>query len=305
MPLGRARSPFPAHPPAARRAPARRRALLPAVLTALAVALPSLPAVAQTLERIAESGTLRLGYRTDAPPFSHALPSGEPAGFAVDLCREAIEPIREAAGLEEMAVEYVALGAETRFEAVRDGTVDLHCGPSTHTFSRREIVDFSLPWFVSGASVLFRQAGPDSFEALAGERVGVRSGTTTEEALGNTLEALDITAAVVAVESHEEGLERLASGDIAAYFADRAILLDLASREGAPTGLRLSERHFTVETYGLALARGDADFRLVVDRALARTIDSPRIGELFEAHFGGARPSELLRALYALDRVPE
>ena len=42
-------------------------------------------AQAQTLERIRDSGTFRIGYREDARPFSFTSTIGEPAGFSVEL----------------------------------------------------------------------------------------------------------------------------------------------------------------------------------------------------------------------------
>ena len=122
--------------------------------------------------------------------------------------------------------------------------------------------------------MLFRSDGPDSFEALAGKEVGVAGGTTTEAALRQTLSNLAVEATVVEVESHADGLAKLEAGEVEAYFADRALLAHLLTQSAAPEKLKLSSRYFSYEPYALAFARGDDDFRLLVDRALSEVYRS-------------------------------
>ncbi len=273
------------------------------ILLSLALATA---AAADTLSRVKESGTLRLGVRTDAAPFSYTNALGEPAGYSVLLCREVALAVKDALGLAKLPLTYVPVSAENRFAAVAEGRVDLHCGASTITLSRRKLVDFSLPTFIDGASVAFRADGPGSFDELAGHKVGVRAGTTTEEALRNTLSETGIGAEVVPVTDHADGLAKLESNTISAYFADRSILVSLVGNSSSRDQLRLSQKFFSYEPHGLAMARNDADFRLVVDRTLARLYRSGLIEELFRASFGEqASPSELLLALYLLNSLGE
>ena len=283
---------------------------MPQILLRFATALIALTlaatAGADTLSRIRDSGTIRVGVRTDAAPFSFTNELGESAGYSVLLCREVAVTVRKALGLEQLPITYVKVSAEDRFKAVAEGRVDLHCGAATMTLPRRQVVDFSLPTFVDGASVLFRADGPASFNELAGKKVGVRAGTTTEEALRNTLEGTGIDAEVTPVKDHADGLAKLESGDISAYFADRSILGSLASKSAGREQLRLSKRFFTYEAHGLAMMRNDADFRLLVDTTLARMYRSGRIEEIFRASFGEkATPGDLLLAMYVISSLSE
>jgi polar amino acid transport system substrate-binding protein/glutamate/aspartate transport system substrate-binding protein len=261
---------------------------------------------AQTLDRIRDTGTFKIGYREDAAPFSFRNTLGEPAGFSVELCRLVAAEARAALGLDEIAIEYVAVGTEDRFQAVQDGRIDILCGATTVTLSRRELVDFSLVTFVDGAAVLLRADGPEDLLGLAGQRIGVREATTTEQALRETLAEVGLDAEVVTVASHEDGLARLEAGDIAAYFGDQAILMFLATGSEAPENLKLSEEQLTFEPYALALARGDSDFRLLVDRTLARIYRSGTIDQLFTNAFGrNADQSPVLRAVYLINALAE
>jgi len=276
------------------------------VLLALAAALLlAHNTAAATLDRIKADGVFRLGYRTDAQPYSYSTDAGLPAGYVVDLCREVAKAAGRQVGRADLRVEYVAVTAENRFDALRDGRVDILCDPTSMTLSRREQVDFSLMTFVDGASVLFQADGPRSFEDLAGKKVGVRSGTTTEQALRATLARLNVTADVVAVTDHRDGLKRVMSGELAAYFADRAILAFLLLQSDAPQKLRLADEYFTHETYALALPRDDGAFRLLVDRTLAELYRTGAVVKIFANSFGATPPSDIVKALYLLNSLPD
>lgn len=282
------------------------RALLAACL---ALALFAGPAAAEgTLDKLRTSGSLKLGYRIDAPPFSYRNNVGEAAGYSVALCRAVASALKDTLPLASLTIEYVAVTAENRFASVQDGSVDLLCGATTATLSRRKLVDFSIPTFIDGAGVLLLQNGPRSFTELEGRKVGVRSGTTTETALRNTVRELGITIETVPVDDHREGLARLLDGEIAGYFADRAILFynTLALPEADAQRLFLSDRQFTYEPYALAMRRGDTEFRLAVDTALSRMYRTGVIADIFSAAFGSrARPSKDLQALYRIAPLPE
>jgi len=276
-----------------------------ASMIGLAALLLAAGAQAQTLERVRESGAFRIGYRTDAAPFAYKDALGEAAGYSVDLCRAVAVNVKQALGLAEIKLDYVPVTTEDRFQAVQDGRIDILCGATTQTLSRRELVDFSLFTFIDGAGVMLRNDGPEDLQGLVGKKIGVHGATTTEQALRNTLAKLSLDAEVVSVASHQDGLAKLRAGEIQAYFADRAILLYLLLQSGAED-LRVADRQFTFEPYALALTRGDDDFRLLVDTTLSALYRSGQIDAIFGAAFGPkANQSDILRALYVINGLPK
>ena len=50
-------------------------------------------ALAQTLERIAATKTIRIGYLPDQAPFAMPGPDGKPTGYAIDLCNQVVAKI--------------------------------------------------------------------------------------------------------------------------------------------------------------------------------------------------------------------
>ena len=252
-------------------------------------------ATAGTLDRVKSDGVFKIGYRTDAQPYSYSTDAGLPAGYIVDICRAVAAAVKKQVERPDLRIEYVAVTAENRFDAVHDGRVDILCDPTTMT----------LMTFVDGASVLFKADGPQSFEALAGKKVGVREGTTTEKALHETLERLDVAAQIVAVKDHGDGLKRLVNGELSAYFADRAILAFLLLKSDERDQLRLADDYFSHETYALALPRDDGAFRLLVDRTLAGLYRSGAIVPIYTKSFGRVPPSDIIKAMFVLNSLPD
>jgi polar amino acid transport system substrate-binding protein/glutamate/aspartate transport system substrate-binding protein len=263
-------------------------------------------AAAGTLDRIGQEKTIRIAYREDAAPFSYKDKLGEPAGFVVDLCRAVAKKLAEQLSLPSLNAAYVSVTAENRFEAITQQKADLLCEPTSATLARREQVDFSIPTFLDGASLMVRTGGPKNLRDLAGKKIGVLAGTTTEEALRNTLKEAGIAGDIVAAKTHGEGLAMLDDGKISAYFGDRSILLFLIKDSKTPEKLRLADDYLSVEPYALALPRGDSDFRLAVDRALSHIYRSGEIAAIFQRSFGGkAEPSQILRTLYLISGLPD
>ena len=166
--------------------------LTPASIAALLVTIGA--ASAGTLDRIGQEKSIRIAYRGDAPPFSYKDKIGEPSGFMVDLCRAVAKQLADQRSLPSLNVLYVPVTAADRFEAITQQKADLLCEPTSVTLSRREQVDFSIPTFLDGASLMVRADGPKNLRDLAGKKVGVLAGTTTEEALRNTLKEAGIAA---------------------------------------------------------------------------------------------------------------
>jgi len=263
-------------------------------------------ASAGTLDRIGQEKSIRIAYREDAPPFSYKDKIGEPSGFMVDLCRAVAKHLADQRSLASLNVVYVPVTGADRFEAITQQKADLLCEPTSATLSRREQVDFSVPTFLDGASLMVRTDGPKNLRDLAGGKIGVLAGTTTEESLRNSLKDAGIAGDIVAAKTHGEGLAMLDEGKISAYFADRSILLFLIKESKAPEKLRLADDYLSVEPYALALPRGDSDFRLAVDRALSHIYRSGEIGTIFQRTFGGkAEPSQILRTLYVISSLPD
>lgn len=275
-----------------------------AFVTALAIAAPA--AADDTLARIKQSGTIKLGYRENSPPFSAHGNDGQPHGYSVDLCRIVADDIRKQLALSKLDVRWVMVGAQNRFDALRKGEIDLECGNSTQTLGRRADLDFSLMTYVDGAGMLFRAGEkPASLDDIKGQRVAVVKGTTTERVLDELVAAAKIGVRLIKVDDHDDAIKALVDKTATAYAADRTVLVTTAIVRGEGRQFELGDVQFSYEPYGLALRR-DADFRLAVDRSLARLYRSGDVNPIFKRWFEGfGDPGDVLRAMFLLNGLPE
>ncbi|MFO1160483.1 MAG: amino acid ABC transporter substrate-binding protein [Reyranellaceae bacterium] len=267
-------------------------------------------ALAGTIEDLRASKTLRLAYDPDGPPFSYIVPgsppNAEPQGYSLELCRAIADKLKEQLKIPDLKVAYVPVNSSNRFEAITGNKADLLCEGATVTLSRRKIVDFSLPIFIDGASFVIRPDGPRDVKFLAGKKVGVLPGTTTEQELRRALTGTHINAEIVLVKANREGLEAVEKGEVAAYFADRATLQFLMKKEKAAANLLMAETYLSIEPIALALRHGDSDFRLAVDTALSHIYRWGEITGIFKFAFGPlTSPSPILANLYQTSGLPD
>lgn len=256
-------------------------------------------ATAQTLEKIKQSGEMVIGFRTDAAPLSFLGDAG-PNGYAPALCVALAPHIAQSAGLEDMDVVFEPVTTDDRFDKVANGDVDLLCGAASITLERRELVSFSVPVYVDGTTVALKKGGPTTFEQLAGQKIGVRSGTTTLDALENSLSAAGLEAEIIQFDDHPSGMAALEGDAVTAYFADQSILMNMVMASDKRGDYKVLERILTVEKQGLALRRGDEDFRLAVDHGLSALFQKGTVREIFDESIPDAQTGLALEAMFLL-----
>lgn len=305
----------------ARRAHAKRLTLL-GCLAGIGMATIAAPGVTQAgavLDQIVADKVIRLGIRTDAPPFA-VLKGDRLSGFSVDLCAMVANTIVDTSGLEGLTGKVVQVTASDRFEKLQSGEIDVLCGATSATLSRREIVSFSIPTFLTGVGAAVRadasdllkevliQQGPAAHSkaaieaALKGMTVGVHKSTTAEDWLTSGPISTIGGMRVERVDDHGRGFDLLATGRIDAYFADHAILNGYR-HERQLADILISQDTYTLEPLALGLPRGDEALRLMIDRALSHLYRSGKIFKVFETHFG--KPKADVQRFYGSVSLPD
>jgi polar amino acid transport system substrate-binding protein/glutamate/aspartate transport system substrate-binding protein len=283
------------------------RPFLLALAIALCIALPaSAGELKGTLEQIHDSKMIRLGHLETAVPFSF-VDQGVPQGYSVELCKRVVAGLQQQLGLDTLNIAWVPVDQGNRLGMVESGKVDLECGTTSNTLSRQEQVDFSLPIWVDGGSFAVKTDSTINGPAdLAGKKVAVLAGTTTESALKTALANSYVNAELIPVKEHVQGLEMVYQNQADAYAADHTVLIGLALAVRQSMKLRLSQAMFSYEPYGLVMRKDDGDFRRGVNRALAGLYRGGQIKEVYQRWFGKiGEPSPLLAAMFMLNSLPE
>lgn len=269
-------------------------------------ALPAFAAELPTLERIKSAGVVKMGYRENSPPFSFKAEGDRQRGYSVELCQRVAADIATHLHLPVLAIHWVKVDAQDRFEALRRGDIDLLCGNTTQTLSRRAEFDFSLLTFVDGAGLLYRAGEqPATLKEMKGQDFVVVAGTTTEQLLDRLISTSKLEARLVRVKDHDAAIAALKDKSAAAYASDRTVLITTALARGKGIPLELATVQFSYEPYGLMMRR-DADFRLLVDTTLARLYRSGEIEDILQRWFASIGPmTDAIQAMIQLNALPE
>ncbi len=191
------------------------------LLLAMAALMPG-AAEAGTLDDVRARDRLICGVSDGLPGFSIRHPEGDWTGFDVDICRA----VASAALGDFNKVEYMPLSAANRFEALRDGKVDLLSRNSTWTMSR-DLGGFEfagIAYYDGQGFLVHAVDGITSALQLDGARVCVVAGTTTEENAAAWFMANGLDVSFVRFTSRPEARMAFASNACDAFTADASAL---------------------------------------------------------------------------------
>jgi len=236
-----------------------------------------------TLEKINRSGTLTIGTRTGSPPFAYINRNNEWVGFSIDLVEKAILPVLAKKLGKEIKVERKESTPQTRIPLLTSNAVDLIAETMTDTQSRRDSVDFSLTFFATGAQFLVKKGSPiKGIQTIAGKRIAAQQGSTNARIIRERAPS----AKLLEFPDQPAAFQALAQGQVQAYTNDGIQLAGLKAKAPKPEEWAVVGEFFSYEPYGMALRKGDSDFRQVVNVGLMDAIESGKYFEIYDKWFG-------------------
>ena len=209
--------------------------------------------------------------------------------------------------VQGIAIKWVPVTTQSRFDAVARGQADMECGSSTVTLSRLKQVDFSSFIFVETTGLLVKAAaGLRSISDMSGKRIAVIGSTTNEGAVREQLKRRQLTATVVPYKTRDEAFAALEDGKADAFASDKLLLVGASAKSKTPEALAMLPEDLSFEPYGIVLPRGDTALRLAVNTGLSQLFRSSEIDEIFGRWFAPfGRPHALLEAVYIFGGIPE
>lgn len=266
-----------------------------AIALAMAVVLSLDPALAEelsgTLKKIKDSGTISLGHRADALPFSYQDDKGNVHGYSIELCHHVADAVKANLKLPQLKVDLVEVTAANRFRLVRNGTVDLECGTTTNTIGRQQEAAFSVTTFVVGNRFVSKKAmGIQEFADLKGLTVASLSGTTNIREVVELNSEHGLEMVILPAPSPADAMRLLETNQIAAFFWDGVLLAGVVARAENPRQYVISKQALSVEPYALMMRKDDPGFKQVVDDALVSLFRSDEIKNIFNRWFASPIP---------------
>jgi ABC-type amino acid transport substrate-binding protein len=259
-----------------------KRVLSVALLLAAALSAAA-PALAETtLEKINRTGVLTIGTRTGSPPFAFINRNNEWVGFSIDLVEQAVKPAIERKLGKSIRVEKKESTPPTRIPLLTSNAVDLIAGTMTDTRSRRESVDFSLTFFVTGAQFLVKKGSPiKGIESIAGRRIAAQQGSTNARLIRERVPSAHLRE----FPDQPAAFQALVQGQVDAYTNDGIQLAGLKAKAPNPNDWEIVGDFYSYEPYGMAMRKNESDFRHVVNVGLMEAIESGKYFELYEKWF--------------------
>jgi polar amino acid transport system substrate-binding protein len=257
-----------------------------------------------TLDRIRDSGHIRLAYLPGGKPFTSPGSAGVPEGYGVELCSRVAERVKSQLGLADLKVDWVEVRADNVLGTVARGDADLLCTPSNATLERRRTLSYSLPIFAGGIRAVVRSDAPMALRDVLEEQPSKRNvwrgspslnmieqtrfatvaGTSSEKWLAAKVKGFKLNTATVSVPDYASGIRFLQERKIDVFLAERDVVLATLDDKSRGSIVVLN-RQITHEPLALAMPRGDEDFRLQVDTALTAAYNSPEFSSLYVRHF--------------------
>jgi glutamate/aspartate transport system substrate-binding protein len=258
---------------------------------ALLAALMSVPAVqaqgysGPTLEKIREYGAIYVGHREASIPFSY-FAGDEVVGYSKDICDRIVNAIKEQLDDPTLKVVLVPVTSSSRLLMLMTGVIDLECGSTTNTKIRQQQVAFGVTTFVSGVKAVTRNdVGIDRIADLNGKVVVTTAGTTTERLVKTVLAARNASVRPKTARTHPESLSMVVSRQADAFVLDDAMLAGLLADSPDSGKLKMLEENLGFEPYGIALRKGDPEFKRLVDTTLIRMMKDGEIEKLYTKWF--------------------
>jgi len=255
-----------------------------AILVLVTVLLGAAWAMAETtLEKIVRTGTITIGTRTGSPPFAYINRQNEWVGFSIDLVEQAIVPALSRTLGKPVKLDKKETAPQTRIPLLTSHAVDLIAETMTDTRSRREAVDFSLTFFVTGAQFLVKKESPiKGIKDIAGRRVAAQQGSTNAKIIRERVPKTRLQE----FPDQPTAFQALAQGQVDAYTNDGIQLAGLKAKSPRPDEWKIVGDFYSYEPYGMALRKNESDFRQLVNLGLMEAIESGKYFELYDKWLG-------------------
>jgi ABC-type amino acid transport substrate-binding protein len=221
---------------------------------------------------------LTVGSDIPYPPFEQGK-AGSYTGFDVNL----MEAIGKEIGREP---EFIKSSFETIFRDLAQEKFEAVMSAATITEEREEVVNFSLPYYLSEQAILVAEGSSiTGLSDLKGKTVAAEQGTTGLALGKEKAEAGELRA----FPEGPTAINALKSGTVEAVIIDAPVAAQALKET---SGLEIAEKVPTEETYGIAIAKNNPELLEQINEGLKKTIEDGSYAKVYEKWFEEAPPLE-------------
>jgi polar amino acid transport system substrate-binding protein len=242
-----------------------------AVVFTLVVFLCSLFAgagMADDLAKVKEKGEIKMAMSGQYPPFNFVDDKNQLTGFDVEIGQAVAKRI----GIK-------ATPLSTAWDGIIAGLLankyELICGSMAITEERLKSIDFSDPYYRSGAQLFVKKdATIKSVAELTGKKVGVTLGTTYEKWVRENIPGADVRT----YKGVPDMILEVNYGRIDGFVTDKIVGALAIKQKGVP--IALAGDLLYEEKMGIALRQNNPDLKAAINDALAAMKDDGTYKEI-------------------------
>jgi glutamate/aspartate transport system substrate-binding protein len=259
---------------------------LKAATAALACALAASPALAQTIDKIKQTGTITVGNRDASIPFSYYDDQQKPIGYAMDICARIVDEVKKELKMPNLKVNYQLVTSANRIPLLANGTVDMECGSTTNNLDREQQVSFTNTHFVTANRWIAKKSSNiKSLNDLKGKTIVSTAGTTNIKQITEINAAQNLGMNIISANGHPEAFQMVETGRAVAFVMDDILLYSLAAQSRSPGDYEISSVALSVEPYGIMVRKDDPAFKKIADTATASLYKSAGIKAIYDKWF--------------------
>jgi polar amino acid transport system substrate-binding protein len=229
-----------------------------------------------SLQRVMDAGKLTVVGSGGYPPFNYIDDNGDVIGFDVDVGAEIAS--RMGAELNYVTGEWSGL-----IEGLRSGRYDGILGSMAITEERLQTVNFSIPYYYSGAQLVVRSdSGITDPSEMAGKSIAVVTGTNY------VADAENLGADVKLYDDDNLTLMELINGRVDGVITDRLVALKAMNEMEDGADLQLCGEILRLEEMGIAINKADTALLDKINEILQDMHDDGTLTAISEKWHNGA-----------------
>ena len=253
-----------------------RRVIVAVLLASGLCPLVLSTARADQLDDIRKAGVIRVAVFDSNPPFG-ALDAGTHAlvGYDVDFA----QAIARKLGVR---LALTPTNPANRIPLLQSRKVDLLVADVSITPERRQVLDFSYPYFATGQKLVASAQGPDKVEAYAAAPIAAVKGTTGEQNIKQRFPQ----ARVISYDDLPAAFTALRAGRVQAVTQDASVLVGILAAAPDRQRYKLLPEAISREEVGIATRKGERRLLDEVNQTLLALEADGGAARIYDRWFG-------------------
>lgn len=229
------------------------------------------------MSKVQQRGKVVAGVKFDMPLFGYLNPkTNKLEGFEIDLTREIARKIFGDVSNIDDRIDYREATGRSRVPMVQEGVIDLLVATGSITDERKQQIDFSDVYWLSGISVIVPKDSPIKvLDDIRDKTVVTTKGTTGEKFMTDNYP----NTKLLLMDNQAERLTALQNKRADAYAGDSSVVLSILQMDPS---FRMIAQTMMDDTWGIGIQKGHPEFVTFINGILKDVKASGKWKEMYK-----------------------